>query len=92
MARSTGCFCLCDNDELLDYSCLDYCSCRKCQDNCVALPNRESLGLVPKVKERCTIDSYKENHPEERFQFLTEAEFSVMKEGYKPINMEKNTK
>ena len=30
-------------------------------------------------------------HPETRFRYLTEAEFCVVKEGYKPINMKKSS-
>ena len=87
------CLCLCDNNELLDFSCLDYSSCRKSQDNCDAPSKRKkSLGLEHKGKEHRTFDFYKENHPEVCFQFLTEAEFDAMKEGYKLINTEKSTK
>ena len=53
-------------------------------------PKKKRLGLDRKGKKRCT-KSNKENHSEPRFQFLTEAEFDLMKEGYKPANTEKST-
>ena len=82
----SGCFCLCIGD-FVEYHCPD---CSKCKENCPPASKKKFLSLKG-IEKRAT-GTKNDSEDTARFSFLTDEECEKLKEGYRPLNMDKSRK